>query len=159
MPRSLDPGSSNTAPGATPTLDEEYAKAIDEWREESRWAEFLAGIISAKGPAKLNLSHLSGDDLGVVVVGMNDLAFDCFWPWAVIRDAQFRGKPSDDIKRAFLERWRTAGPKIHAKRVLLVIEITEKVWGPEHADLLKLLEKQYPDERLGTTKIPDMRRP
>lgn len=137
------------------SLDERYQRAIAEWREEMRWGEFFGAMASNQGSNKPQLDHLSPSDWTAIYDGMTDFVFDCTWPWLSLHEARRLGaEGSEATKEEFVNNWNKIGPDLHARRVQLAIDIVEKVWKSESADTMKLLEKEFPDERLGGATHP-----
>jgi len=139
----------NTA-AATPAMDleTEFRRCIEEWREESRWAEFIGAYAKDPRWSVLPQDPQERTEFLALWDDMNSLAFDTFFPWLILARARLVGDSAQDARREFIEQWQKEFPAIHAKRIRVVITITKKVWKAENANMLEKLEREFPAEEL-----------
>lgn len=140
-------------------LDTQFEEALSQWQEESRWAEFLAGIFQSgntRAQDDEKLRRLDQHDFMLITESIGRFSSRCTLVWYVLAEAELRGRSQDDpvTKRAFVDKWQEVGQALHTTRVQLVILVTEKIWGTDAASLLKKLETEFPDKGLRTVGAP-----
>lgn len=142
----VTPAGLSKAAVTTPAADieAEFRRCMEEWREESRWAEFLSAYsrdprwsVRPTDPKESAAFMALWDD-------MCSLAFDSFGGWYIMRRAEFVGDPDAVAKQEFIDRWKQKGPAIREKRIRVVIAIARDVWKAENADILENLEHEFP---------------